>query len=146
MRKSIRHFFNRPRQQQVLFFKALLWLAVIKLGVVVLPFKLTHRLAAAQVPDETRAFGDHSSEIDQVVWAIEAARHYVPRATCLPQALATQVMLGRRGYITQLHIGFLRDKDGTLQGHAWIERHGKILIGDIGVSSYTLLNALEQPR
>ena len=113
---------------------------------IVLPFKTVHRLANRLIPKHERSIADDSGEIDRVIWAVQAASHYVPRATCLPQALATQVMLGRRGYTSQLHIGFMQDDTGRLKGHAWVERQGHILIGDIGVAQFTLLTSLEQSR
>ncbi|MBN2303393.1 MAG: lasso peptide biosynthesis B2 protein [Anaerolineae bacterium] len=147
MRQIVRRFFNHSGEERALLLQALIHLMVIKLGVVVLPFKIMHRLVSALVPEDNRSISGDTGEIDRVIWAIRAASHYVPRATCLPQALATQVMLGRRGYSTQLCIGFMQDNDtGRLKGHAWVERQGQILIGDIGVSQFTLLTSLEQSR
>ena len=48
--------------------------------------------------------------------------------SCLSQALATQVMLGRRGRSATLRIG-VANEEGAVKAHAWLETEGKIIIG-----------------
>jgi len=50
----------------------------------------------------------------------------------LAQALAIQVLLERRGYPTQLRIGFTRSKGGQMSAHAWVECEGRVVIGGMG--------------
>lgn len=70
-------------------------------------------------------------------WAIEdarhlrrlvdaAARHGGSRATCLPQALTTWVLLRRRGIASAVCLGARRDR-GELRAHAWVEVDGRSL-------------------
>lgn len=66
----------------------------------------------------------------RVVWAVSAASRRLPRTgNCLAEALATQVMLGRRGYAAALRIGVARNGKGEFIAHAWLEADGKVLIG-----------------
>jgi hypothetical protein len=79
----------------------------------------------------------------QVVWAVTVASRYVPAATCLTQALATQILLSRRGHPTSLRIGVGRSEAGEFQAHAWVECQGRVVIGGIkALSRYTPLLSL----
>jgi hypothetical protein len=63
------------------------------------------------------------------VWAVRLASRYVPRATCLVQALATQSLLGRNGHAGEVHIGVALDPKLGFRAHAWVESRGEVLIG-----------------
>jgi hypothetical protein len=69
------------------------------------------------------------NSIERIAWAVARASQYTPRATCLTQALATQVLLGWQGYATRLCIGVARSDVGQFQAHAWVECQGKVVIG-----------------
>lgn len=69
--------------------------------------------------------------------AVASAARFVPGALCVSQALATQVLLARRGEPSVLHFGFLRSGEGDVQGHAWLEVDGSVVIGDGGLDSFT---------
>jgi hypothetical protein len=78
-----------------------------------------------------------------IVWAIDALSPYVG-ATCLPRALAAQTLLLQAGYETTLRIGVAKTAGGKLEGHAWLERDGEIIIGELDdLARFTLLPALE---
>lgn len=79
----------------------------------------------------------------RVAWecshAVSRAAHLVPRASCLTQALVLQRVLARRGQQCSLFLGALRPGAQTshtarsraegFEAHAWIEWHGRVLIG-----------------
>lgn len=64
------------------------------------------------------------------------AARYVPRATCLTQALALQAMLGRAGTPSELRIGVARGKETEVDAHAWLECEGRVVIGDGQLERY----------
>ncbi len=72
-----------------------------------------------------------SGDAEQVAEAVRRAARRVPGASCLTQALATRVALGRRGVVGELRIGVAKDASGMLEAHAWIEFEGRVLIGDL---------------
>ena len=49
---------------------------------------------------------------------------YVPRATCLVQALAAQVLLSWQGLDSHLRIGVALSADKEFEAHAWVECDG----------------------
>lgn len=124
--------------------RTILLLEVIKLGMRLLPFRTLRRLIslATHAPIQPRC-PDHCS-VERVVWAVEVASRTIPGVkTCLAQALATQVLLARRGYSTLLHIGVIRGEHEQFQAHAWVVAEGKIVIGGSELTRYTPLAVLE---
>lgn len=77
-------------------------------------------------------------EIERLVWAGRAAARRTPFATCLSSALALQRLLARNGHDSELHIG-VAGKAGEFAAHAWLERDGRILIGEEERHRYTRL-------
>jgi hypothetical protein len=80
-----------------------------------------------------------SPSLQDLVWAVEVTSRHVPAATCLTQALATQVLLARWGYGSTLRIGVARETGQALKAHAWVERNGEVLIGGGDLERYTQL-------
>ena len=52
-----------------------------------------------------------------------AARHHLRPMPCLPRSLALQALLRRSGIGAYLRIG-VRQEDGSLTAHAWVEHAG----------------------
>ena len=76
---------------------------------------------------------------DRIAWSVGSAARFVPRATCLTQALAGEILLRRAGYPADLRIGVATDRSGTLEAHAWIESEGRVVIGDHDLQRFTTL-------
>ena len=102
------------------------------MGLKLLPFQTLRRLLARMAQPIRTLQEAEKASVDKVGWAVMVASHYIPGARCLAQALATQVLLERRGYPTQLRIGFTRDKGGQMSAHAWVESEGRVAIGGAG--------------
>jgi hypothetical protein len=142
--KRLHNFCRLPSRYRHLFVTSLLLLGMVRLGLWLLPFQTFRRLLA-QLTQARAALqeGDHAA-IQQVVWAVTMASQYVPAATCLTQALTTQVLLSRRGHPASLRIGVARGDAGGLQAHAWVECQGKIVIGGAqALSRFTPFPALD---
>jgi hypothetical protein len=67
--------------------------------------------------------------VDRIAWAVATVARYVPGASCLTQAFATQIILARAGEISDLRIGVTRNGAGQVRAHAWLESHDRIVIG-----------------
>lgn len=85
-----------------------------------LPFRLVARLAgsaAEALPAGTRTAAPAARAIGH---AVEATARRLPwKPVCLPQALAANLMLRRRGQLSRLCLGVRRD-GATLAAHAWL--------------------------
>lgn len=135
-------FLQLPLVEQRLWVKAYLLLIFVRIGLWLLPFqRLQTWLAHFSATPAHHKPAPHLG--NRMLRALKVLSAYVPRATCLTQALAAQVWLERHGYSTRMQIGVVKDEAGRLQAHAWLECGGNIVIGDSGdLSRYTLLPTL----
>lgn len=87
----------------------------------------SHRTVLKALPSELSRVAP-----DPMVWrmarAVTLTSRLVPGASCLTQALTLQLILGQRGYATQVRIGVKADGSGVA-AHAWLLSDGKIAIG-----------------
>jgi len=80
--------------------------------------------------------------VEQVAWGIGMAQPFVPRASCLTQALAADVLLRRSGHDALLHLGVRHAADGAVRAHAWLESGGRIVVGGPGHERYEPLTSI----
>jgi hypothetical protein len=120
-------------------------LAVVRVGLWVLPFRWVHRAVSAFGSRPRSRHADDPS-VERIVWAVGAAAPLVPRATCLVRALTAQALLARRGYASQLRLGASGGPGRRFEAHAWIERDRRVLIGGPVEPSYVPFPALELRR
>ncbi len=122
-------------------------LSMVRVGLWRLPFRsilqLVRRTAKLRLPSALLA----RTTDEQMVWAVRATSRYVPDATCLTQALVTQILFALRGRESQLRIGVAKDSQGRLEAHAWVECEGRVLIGSLpNLTRFVQLPSLEQAR
>jgi len=65
----------------------------------------------------------------QLARRIERLARFVPRASCLTQALALQWLLARAGHGSDLHVGVRHNEKGHFEAHAWLSCNGCIVLG-----------------
>ncbi len=58
-----------------------------------------------------------------------SARYLPFKAVCLPQAMAAQAMLRRRGVTSVMHFGAARGEEKPLDAHAWLDAAGVEVTG-----------------
>ena len=134
----LRKFLALPAADRLLFLKALALLGGATAMLRLLPFPLVRRLLLEREVAVRRA--PAADVMKRVVWSVRSASRFVPAATCLPQALVTQLLLKRRGHPATLRIGVAMNAQQQLVAHAWVESEGRIVIG--GTDSYRRYSAL----
>lgn len=82
--------------------------------------------------------GRNGAPVERIVWAVRTASRWTPGTTCLIAGLALQRMLGRHGHSSELHIGVSRS-GGVFAAHAWVERDGRVLVGEGELDTYVRL-------
>jgi hypothetical protein len=143
---QVSKFFNLSMVEQRLLVKAVILLWIIRFGQWLHSFQTLHNLLGYLIHvSNGRRFGNSLSQ-DRIAWAVTAVSRYVVKATCLTQALTLQVLLQKEGYNAALRIGVIRNEEGQLHAHAWVESEGEVLIGGSEISSYTPLLELERYR
>jgi hypothetical protein len=116
--------------------EAAAWLAVARLAVKALPFRvLAKRLGAQHEQTPTAPTGDPA--LPRVAWAVAAAARRLPwRTECLEQALAARTMLRRRGIASTLYLGVAKD---PVVAHAWLRAGDLNVTGGRDVSRYAVV-------
>ena len=75
-----------------------------------------------------------------VRWAVTTAARWVPwNAVCLPQALAGQWMLRRRGLPSVMKVGLTKGDAGKHVAHAWLCSGDFLVTGDGDLARYAVL-------
>ena len=149
--RRIRNLLHLPLGDKLLLVRMALLLLLIRLALSGLSFQTTRRVLAraADVGSSVQTRNGSDRERKRIIWAATQMSRYVARERpCLPQALAVQFSLRRRGYPTVLRIGVAKGTDEQLQAHAWLECEGDVLIGgSLSPQFFTALPPLleEQP-
>jgi Transglutaminase-like superfamily len=117
--------------------------AVVRTALWVLPFGTIRSAIERHVRSRPASSKPSPDVSDRIAWSIGSAARIVPRATCLTQALAGEVLLRRAGYPAEVKIGVAKGPTGKLEAHAWVESDGRIVIGDHDLHRFTTLGSDE---
>jgi hypothetical protein len=96
-----------------------------------LPWLTLRRLLLKLANGNSRFVPAQRPSAHTIARSIKIASRYVPKATCLPQALATQLILIQNAYSSDLEIGVAKNTNGLLEAHAWVRCESEILIGGV---------------
>lgn len=129
-------------RDRILVAYAALVIAVVRVALLILPFATVRHLAVS-VPGPSHA---DRRAIVRVPRAVRTAARRLPGARCLAQALAAQILLRRAGVQAEVRVGLARGRDGRVEGHAWVEHGGRVLIGGRDTDRFTLVAALAEER
>lgn len=139
--KKLLKFLFLPYQEKKLISQSLFLVITIRLSLWIFPFRwLNNWLSKLGSPN----IGSQPTDqivIGNVTRSVRSCSRYVPRASCLTQALATQTILRLKGLDSQLKFGVDKDENEKLVAHAWVESDGKIIIGkSADIHRYSLLS------
>ena len=141
---KIQSFLSLTPAERNRLVKALVLVVGIRIGLSLMPFpRFQTLLAKFRASIGMSRVSVSTPPTDQLAWAVRTVSTYVPKVTCLTQALAAQVLLEQHGYPTIVRIGVTNasEKGNSFQAHAWLESNGKMVIGQSDVA-YVPLTAL----
>lgn len=115
--------------------RAWLWLTAARAGLTLFSYKLIARLVE-RIPGRRLAAG---TTPERCARAIARAVRLSPGCRCLPRAIATQCLLRRAGFSSNIVFGVAHDQDGGIEAHAWLWSEGRILVGGEAAGRYTPL-------
>ena len=141
--RPLRKLFSLSTSERRLLFEAVFLILTIRLGLQLLSLRTLGRALARLERLQMVCFHVDASSPEDIARAVARASARVPRATCLIRALAIHALLERRGHPSRLRLGFVRDRNGGLRGHAWVESGGGVVVGGGEVLRYNVL-PLEQ--
>ncbi len=139
--RRLRKFLRLPGAERAAVLRALALLWAMRLGLWFAPFARLQRWAGTRA-----ASPRHGLPAPRLAWAITAASRAVPRATCLTQALAGQVLFAQHGLRSQLHLGVARGVDRQFEAHAWLTCAGRVVLGAAETGRFKPLPAFDPPE
>ncbi|MGH7569374.1 MAG: lasso peptide biosynthesis B2 protein [Gemmatimonadales bacterium] len=138
--RTLGRFLRLAARDRRLVRGAVLAVAATRLGLWLLPFTAVRRLIPTLARPAASERRVAPAPVARIAWAVATAGRRVPGgANCLVQAIAAHVLLAREGYRSRLHIGVARDTAGGLAAHAWLERHGALVLGGPVAARFTPL-------
>lgn len=123
--RRFRKFISYSFTEQMLVIEAFGIVLLIRLALKFLSFPQFRKLYASFLHPGLDSEVSNA-RIGQYIWAIERVSGPLA-AVCLPQALALKFFL-RSDRKSEIVIGV--DKKSGFSAHAWVEKNGRILIGD----------------
>jgi len=124
---TLRTLARLPRNERALFFRALLVIVAMRLGLLALSFERMQQLTKSK----PGMVVDSDLPIPRFVWAVRAASRRVPTASCLTQSLSLHYLLNRAGYDSQIRIGVAKEPNAAFRAHAWVEFEGEPLLSTV---------------
>ena len=137
--KKLAKFVRLSTAEQFLLLRTVVLVAAIRVGLWILPFRVVQRFTFRARKKKQTPYS-----LEQFIWAVRATSCYVPRATCLTQAMAAQILLLRAGYDPKVKIGVAKNEKKLFEAHAWLVLGDQVLIGGTEVERYTALTVLEE--
>jgi hypothetical protein len=138
--ERLRRFASLRADDRRRFLVALPVVATVRAALWILPFGKLRPAIARLVGRPSGVPARSPTEADRIAWSVGSAARFVPKATCLTQALAGEVLLRRAGYPADVRIGVAKDSSGRLEAHAWVESGGRVMIGDHDLHRFTTLD------
>jgi hypothetical protein len=125
--------------ERLLAAEALLWLAMARLLVIALPFRIVARFLDRGIRRPRPA---PPERISRIVWSLNAISRRAPwRCACLERAIAGAMMLRLRRYPPSVFLGIApRPAGGALQAHAWLRCGDLPVVGEeVPVGDYAVV-------
>lgn len=145
--RTLLRFLKSPSSEKWLQINVLFTLGIIKLGLLLLPFRRLYNVVARfshyKIDRDTR----EKIPLENIINVIDrASRRFLGANSCFPQALTGKVLLERHGYPVQVRLGVKQAEKSKLIAHAWLEKDGEVIIGGPKslIESYTPLTDLEK--
>lgn len=130
MKRAVKFLKLTPNDRHILVAGVFL-IVSIRLGLCLIPFRTLWRLITRKTEKRSCLQCAELVAESKVVWAIKTANRYIPRTTCLAQALAAQLLFSHYGHSTRLYFGVAKSSAGKLLAHAWVESRGEVVIGGL---------------
>ncbi len=131
-------FVKLSSRDKVVALESLYWVLLIRIMVWIFPF-LSVQNMVQKIACHYDSNNKHAIILSRIRIMITVAAKYVPRATCLVQALAGYILFSKYGYTTSIKIGVLTE-NGEFEAHAWLEQDGHVVLGESEKNFKTILD------
>ena len=123
---KIHSFFKLSSDRKSLLLKSGMLTIFIRLSLTIFSFSTVKKFSKIF----SRPTNNHNVNVtvDDIIWSVRAVSQYVPKATCLTQAITAQILLSRHNLISKLKIGVMKKEE--FEAHAWLEINDQIVLGE----------------
>lgn len=136
---KLNSFFKLSNTRKKLLLISLILTIIIRISIYIFSFsninKISNRLSAPNNQKDT-------INIQDIIWSVKVASNYIPKATCLTQAITAKIILSRYNIQSHLKIGVM--KKDKFEAHAWLEINNKIILGESEQKFELILNSDNQ--
>ncbi|MCC6802501.1 MAG: lasso peptide biosynthesis B2 protein [Anaerolineae bacterium] len=147
--RKVAKFIRYPLADKLLLVKTTLWIAGVWAALNLFRFQMVQAfLVRMGKPARERPPDTDVPNVQRIIWAVNVSSHYLLRERpCLTRALVARMLLARVGYQTTLRIGVAHSPSRVLEAHAWLERNGEIVVGNLhDLGRFTPLPPVEITR
>ena len=121
-------FLRLSSRDKVVVIQSIYWLIIIRIMIWIFPFHFVQK-KVQKIAGHTNPNVNSSVSMSKMSVMILVSARYVPRVTCLVQALAGFILFSKYGYMTSIKIGVLTE-NGEFEAHAWLEHDDKVVLGE----------------
>ena len=135
--RRLRKFLYLSLEDKILFFKAIVLVEVFRISLLIFPLKIVQQFVDSVTQKLSKP---KTMPQEKISWCVKTVGNYIfgPKS-CLPIALAAEILLKENGYPAIINIGVHKGDEIKLEGHAWVESEGKIIVGEETTKYYTQL-------
>jgi hypothetical protein len=140
--KKLRTFLFLPWVDKALVFEAIIWLGLMRLAVLALPFKrISTWLGTEGLESPATPLPESQTQTAlRIARAIRRIQPFTPwDSNCLAQALTARRMLARRGMSSTTYLGATIESQKGIIAHAWLRCGPWILTGAQGHKRYKVV-------
>lgn len=129
--KDLRKFFSLPYGKKMTLTKAFLTVFRVRLCLWFFPKQSVKSCLLVNETENVNGKVVDWDAVERTVASVERCSRYIPKATCLTQAMSVFLLLQKMGQASNLKIGVEKDQDGSLKAHAWVEVDERIVMGKV---------------
>lgn len=126
LKNNVYRFFKLSNTKKTLFIKSLTLMLFMRISLTMLSFSKIKKIS--KIFSRSNNDKKNNLSIEDIIWSIHAVSNYIPKATCLTQAITAQILLYRHDHPSKLKIGVIKKDD--FEAHAWLEINNKIILGE----------------
>ena len=134
---------SRTGRGKKLFLQAYVVMSLVRLGLLLLPFRRLQNLVLNSRKLTWLAFTPAQVTVNRIAQSVARSGRYQPgKPMCLARALTAAILMNIYGFPHQIQIGVAKSENGKIEAHAWVKSGGRTIVGDLpDLSRYVAMSS-----
>jgi len=132
----IKGFLKISNCKKLLLIKSIVLTLLIRICLYILPFSKIYPISIKL--SKIHVNRKNPKKVRDIIWSIKISASYIPRASCLVQAISAQILMKHYNHDSILKIGV--SKSDSFEAHAWLEMDKKIILGESEKNFVPIIN------